>query len=214
MEDLTKKRKTALDLELEQYQSKIKLLDQAKLQKELEKLEKKCSGNFVNANTGKVVTLDILNNAEQKNRLYVRKNIMSTTKWIGYLVKHIGEDYAVTWQHINATFVSKNILPDWINTRLENSADTSFLDTLSLKGLKLYNKYLICIANMVIFEKYDLSDATQQAKYHQFAIMDELQDQSLFDVYILPKTWKTLYKTIMKQKFCKDQLELINNKTI
>lgn len=203
--DFDRPRKTQLDLELEEYENKVQSFSEDQIEKELEKISKKLVVNFRPQHSNKKVPVDISNNSEQKNRLFMRNKLMETTKWIGYIVKKVEGDYSIIWRQINATFVSKNILPDYDSTKLQLPDGVKFMDTLSLQGLKMYKKFLMCFANAVLFENSKIEVATKKAKYIQFALMEDLPNEKLFDELVLPKNWQTAYKTIMKQKFCMER---------
>ena len=105
---------------------------------------------------------------------------------------------------INATFSSRTINPDFNNLRLALDEGVSFMDTLSLEGLKMYKKFMVSIANSVLFEKDTFEVATKKAKNLILALNNEPTDSHFYAKTILPKTWKTYYKYVMQQKKCID----------
>ncbi|MGN1222040.1 MAG: hypothetical protein ACI4TT_02265 [Christensenellales bacterium] len=200
-------KKTKLDLELEEYSKKINSLDKEKLQKELEKLNRKLVVPYVTVDTYEIDNKDISKDATEKNRLYMRNVTSSTAKWIGYSIQQSGRDFSSTWNLINATFSSRTINPDFNNLRLALDEGVSFMDTLSLEGLKMYKKFLVSIANSVLFEKDSFETSAKKAKNLILALNEEANDLHFYSGTILPKNWKTYYKYIMQQKSCLDCLK-------
>lgn len=199
--------KTKLDLDLEQYGIKVSKMSASKLFDELEKVESKMVVPFIDPKTYDVVNINIKDDIEQKNRIYMRKVISSATKWIGYAIKKCDCDYADVWKTINATFVSPNVMPNYNSIHLAVDEGQSIMDCLSLEGLKLYKKFLLSIANKVVFENQKFGYAVKQSKYLQMAICDDNFDDVAFDRYILPRTWQTYYKYEMKQKMLKTEIK-------
>lgn len=204
-------KKTKLDLELEEYVKKINDFNKDKLQKELEKLDKKLVVPYVSAKTYDIDNKDISKDATEKNRLYMRNITSSTAKWIGYAIQQTEKDYSSTWSLINATFSSKTIKPDYDSIRMALDEGVSFMDTLSLEGLKMYKKFLVSIANSVLFEKDSFESSAKKAKNLILALNEEANDTHYYAGTILPKNWKTYYKYIMQQKSCLDCLKQKNN---
>lgn len=210
----TDKKKTKLELDLENYSEKIKTYNYQKLEHELDKLNKKLNVQYINANNYDIITKDISDNAQEKNRLYMRKMTSETAKWIGYAIKEKDDDFSSVWNLINATFASRTINPDYSDVRLALDEGVSFMDTLSLEGLKMYKKFMVSIANSVLFDNKDFDQAVKNAKNFIIALNERFGDDHYYSDTILTKNWQTYYKYTMQQKSVKDYLKICDKNNL
>lgn len=205
--------KTKLELDLENFEQKIKDYSEEKLKKNLLDINKKL---FVKYNLhNRIIELDISSNAEQKNRLYLRKKMSKTTKWVNYMLNKRLIDFSDGWNYINAVFVSKDANPNYASDKMPYLSN-SFLATLSLKGLSEYNKYLTLIVDEAVFKNQPFKKSVNFAKI-TLLDMGNVHNNSYYDNLKLTDGWKTAYKNVMKQKILLNELikreeELITEK--
>lgn len=192
--------KTKLELEIDKFMGELSGYDVEKLKKELEKVNKKLVVPYANVDTGIVTEVDIKDDVEEKNRLYMRKVLCNTAKWIGFTIKKSGRDYAMIWNLINSTFSSRQVGPEFDNERVALGENIAFMDTLSLDGLRMYKKFLVSVANSVLYEGKCFEEATLQAQRLIKDLNDFYSDIYYYDDKVLPKNWQKYYKYTMKQK--------------
>ena len=205
-------KKTKLQLDIEEYGKKIKMYTKEKLEKELEKLNKKLVVPYIAFVDCETVSKDISNDCQEKNRLYMRKLTSETAKWIGYAIQQTTQqDFSNTWKLLNATFVSKTVQPDYYNFKLDVYEGASFMDTLSLEGLKMYKKFMVSVANYVLYDKLDFESSVKKAKQLVIALNDKMTDDHYYSDKILPNNWQIYYKYVMQQKECLNCIKELND---
>ena len=195
--------------QVDKYIKLIQFYDKQKIASEFVRINSKLAVPFVDAQTSNDVGVDISNDAEQKNRLYVRRLSAKMAKWVNSAIQLKKLDYSKTWQMINATYASPTMYPDYDSKRIVLGNRYSFADTLSLKGLMMYNKFLLSIANSVLFDDRSFLTAVKLAKVMVFP--QKFNEDKLYDNKILPKNWPSYYKYAMQQKALYTRLSQMEN---
>ena len=202
-------KKTKLELGLEEYSKKIERLDEENLEKELSRVNKKLVAVYILTDIFQPESRDISQNSTEKNRLYMRKVTSEISKWVGCAIKQTNNDFSGAWRLINATFVSQTTSPDYKNKRIKLYEGVPFMDLLSLNGLQMYKKYMLSIANSVLFEKKPLDMAIQNAKKIVMALNEFPNDLHFYADAVLPRNWQTYYKYAMKQKIVLNKIKTL-----
>lgn len=202
-------KKTKLELQLEEYRKKVKTMDYDRLVQEKEKIDKKLVVPYISLRKYNIENIDIANNAQEKNRIFMRKKISAVTKWVNYVISNRNLDFAYMWSQIDAMFASDNFVVDTNNKRLKLLNGVSFKDTLSLKGLAKYKVFLQSFVDNCLFKnEKNINKAMLDAKEVEMSLTKKEDRELLFDNKALPKNCDKYYENIMRQKAVCEEMKL------
>lgn len=146
-----------------EYSESLKDMSIDQLNAEREKLHKKMTTKVLHLGTYSYTEkeVDISNNSEFKNRLYVRHKLKLLVKMINIELKNRKLNYQEYWKKISDFFRTKTSAPSYAYMELDKSA--TFADRLSLDGIILYKKYLLFLYDAMSNEGKKVVESMNQA---------------------------------------------------
>lgn len=192
---------------LTDYKKEIELLSESELLAKKEGLKAKQTVNYVYVGDGYYSNkkINIADNPDAKNRIYMRKKVAFASAMINSFLKQNCEDYAPYRAYINDHFIQTTNIPSYATANLHGKSVT-FADKLSLKGMVAYNRYLL-----LIYDNLQKGASFVEAVYiavGEEAEIDRDFDRSRFYTrYFLPKSIETVYTNLLKEKVINDKLK-------
>ena len=205
------KENLTVSINMNDYQKKIENYDFNKLLAEKEKILNKQNVSYTYVSLGSYYTqqINISENPDEKNRIYVRKKVAMLSKIISGQLSSFAVDYASYWKYINDEFLKTTSDPDYVTARLQGKT-VPFADKLNLQGLTAYKRFLVV-----------LSDNLEKTPYFNFAVQNALDaeieyDQDLnrdkfYTRYFLPQSIDSIFKNLMKEKIVDNRLKELGN---
>lgn len=194
--------------EMSDYRNGLINFSVDEIRKKFDKVQEKLSKvNYITP-SGYNKVVDISHNFEEQDRIQLRFELMINTKRISGLLRRRNVDYDIGWSMINRLFLNPNDSLNGISDELDRikRIGVSFIDTLTLDGLKAYGNYLTDVYNNTMFEGMKIIPGAVEACKYAFAEFPE--DAEVRASLYLPKNFETLNKNIEKCKIL-SEVEMI-----
>ena len=195
---------------LTEYKNQIENYSEEELKNEQQKLHEKMNINYLCLGEGfySVKKINIANNPDEKNRIYVRKKVMFLSALIsGHLGDYV-EDYAPYRNYINQTFMDAIYVPEYATVNLKGKT-VAFADKLSLKGMIAYKNYLMFLYDNMKTKNMEFREAVYMALCQEMEVDANLDRNKFFSSKFLPKSINTTYQNLLKEKVINEKLKTI-----
>ena len=194
--------------DMTEYKNQIKNYDEEELRKEQQKLHEKMNINYLCLGDGyySVRKINIADNPDEKNRVYVRKKVMFLSALIsGHLGVYV-EDYAPYRNYINKVFMNSTHFPDYVTVNLKGKS-VAFADKLSLKGMIAYKNFLMFLYDDLKNKDLGFKEAVYFALGQEIDVDGNLDRNRFYSSRFLPKSINTTYKNLLKEKVINEKLK-------
>lgn len=195
-----------VSLNMREYREKIETMSVKQLLKEKEKVEKHLTVNyiFMGPNYYSVGQVNIKDDPEEKNRIYVRKKVAIITKMISGQLNQYTTDFASCWNFINKKFLETTSYGDHVTAILKGKS-VPFADKLTVKGLTAYKKYLLVLSDN-LGKDMNLIPAAQDAIDTEYYADANLDRTKFYSRKYLPSSIDAIFKNLIKSKMVDEQL--------
>ena len=197
-------------LNMTDYLTKIEKMTKKQLLKEYEKIREKLVVKYLVTGLRNYFEQEenIADNAEEKDRIYIRKKLSAVVKMVSGQLSNFADNYSAFWKEINKTFIESTPYSRHANAILEDK-DIAFSNKLSLQGLQAYKKFLLVLSHYLQKTnsfQYSLSKAIE---CEVDADKDKPRD-NFYSKKFLPVSIETVYKNIVKSIVLEKQIKKIN----
>ncbi len=197
-------------INMSDYREKVEKMTANQLFKEQEKIREKLVVRYLIIGLKEYFEEEenIADNAEEKDRIYIRKKLSGVVKMVSGQLSNFADNYSAYWKEINKTFIESTPYSRHANAILEDK-DIAFSNKLSLQGLQAYKKFLLVLSHYL--EKtnsfqYSLSKAIE---CEVDADKDKPRD-NFYSKKFLPVNIETVYKNIVKSIVLDEQIKKVN----
>ena len=196
-------------INISDYLAKIKAMTKEQLLKEKEKLESKLVVRYLVTGLKNYYEQEenIASNAEEKDRIYIRKKLSAVVKMVSGQLSNFADNYSAYWKEINKAFIGSTPYSRHANAILEDK-EIAFSNKLSLQGLRAYKKFLLFLSYYLqktnSFE-YSLSRAIEC----EVDADKEKPRNNFYSKKFLPVNIETVYKNIVKSIALEEQIKKV-----
>lgn len=196
----------SVSLNMNEYKQKVEAMSVKQLLKEKEKIERHLTVNyiFMGPNFYSVNQVNIKDDPEEKNRIYVRKKVSILTKMISGQLNQYTTDFASCWQFINKKFLETTSYGNHVTAILKGKT-VPFADKLTVKGLTAYKKYLLVLSDN-LSKGINLVPAAQDAIDTEYYADANLDRNKFYSRKYLPASIDAIFKNLIKSKIVDEQL--------
>lgn len=195
------------------YKKKIEDFDYDKLQAERQKLLDKQCLNYIYmpiVTRYEVKRLNISDNPEEKNRIYLRKKVTMAIKDINAKLDDYVVDFSSCWRYFNEEFLKTTSNPYIATATLEKkSVPTS--DRLGLMGLRAYYHFLLFLGDAIEMYPSNFEFATQLALEKEQDVDAKFNRDEFFTRLFLPNNIDAIYKNLAREKCLNDRIKELGN---
>ncbi|MBO7508534.1 MAG: hypothetical protein J6T39_02705 [Clostridia bacterium] len=208
-------------INLTEFEQGLAGLTKEALLKEQEKLNKKIKLQYIVVNpvlpVYHVEEVNIADNPEQKNRVWLRKNVAFATGVLSGIFKEIGvssEEFSGFMGYVRDKFLETVYVPHIAEITLKGKT-VPLADKLTMSGLKAYRRYLLFLCDNLEHSCYvkggdnsmDFQIAVVDALAKEMEVDDDLNREQFFTTYFLPKSVDACYKNMLKEKTISEKLK-------
>ena len=208
-------------LNLTEFEQKIGKMSKEELLKEQEKLKNKIALKYIVVDPilpkYSVQEFDIADDVEQKNRVWLRKNISFVTNILQSKLKDIGvasEEFGGFMAYVRDKFLNTTEAPHYAEAKIAGKP-VSLSDKLSMTGLKAYRRFLLFLCDNLEHSCYvkngnnsmDFTVAVADALMKEKQVDKDLARENFFTRYFLPKSIDACYKNMLKEKTVAEKLK-------
>ena len=208
-------------LNLTEFEQKIGKMGKQELIKEQEKLKNKIALRYIVVDPilpkYSIKEFDIADDVEQKNRVWLRKNISFVTNILQSKLKDIGvasEEFGGFMAYVRDKFLNTTEVPHYAEAKIAGKS-VSLADKLSMTGLKAYRRFLLFLCDNLENSCYvkngnssmDFTVAVADALIKEREVDDNLNRENFFTRYFLPKSIDACYKNMLKEKTIAEKLK-------
>ena len=198
-----------VSLNMKEYRERIETMSVKQLLKEKEKVEKHLTVNyiFMGPNYYSVGQVNIKDDPEEKNRIYVRKKVSILTKIISGQISEYTTDFASCWSFINKKFLETTSYGDYVTAILRGKS-VPFADKLTVKGLTAYKKYLL-VLNDNLSKNMNMIPAVNDAINTEFYADNNMDRNNFYSRKFLPASIDAIFKNLIKSKIVGEHLSKV-----
>ena len=206
------KDKLVFALDMTDYQKKIENYDFDKLTAEKQKILGRMDVSYIHMGFGTFSTekLNIANDPDEKNRIYVRKKVAMISKIISGQLADYAVDFAPYWRYINEEFLKTTCDPDYVTARLQGKT-VPFADKLNLQGLTAYKRYLLLLSENLEKMMPYFQIAVQNALEVEMDVDQNLDRDHFYTRYFLPQNIDAVFKNLMKERAINKRIKEVGN---
>ena len=199
----------SVSLNMNEYKQKVGAMSVKQLLKEKEKIERHLTVNytFMGPNFYSVGKVNIKDDPEEKNRIYVRKKVSILTKMISGQLNQYTTDFASYWKYINKQFLDTTSYGDHVTAVLKGRS-VPFADKLTVKGLTAYKRYLLVLSDN-LSKNMDLAPAVKNAIDTEFYADADLARNKFYSRKFLPASIDAIFKNLIKSKIVDEQIKKV-----
>ena len=197
--------------EMSDYRNTINKYSLSDIRKKLNKVKEKLEKVEYITPSGYKEIRNISSDNEEQERIELRFELLLNSKRISGLLKKRGVSFDIGWNMINKIFLNPNQSLNDSCYQLEEIKEVgvSFMDTLSIDGLKAYGNYLTDLYNNTIFEGMKIIPSAQEAR--ELAFIEFPENAKIMAPLYLPNNWETVNKYINQYKILSEIEMIMNN---
>lgn len=195
------------------YQNKIENYDYDKLQTERQKLLDKQCLNYIYmpiVSEYEVKRLNISDSPEEKNRIYLRKEVAMAIKDVNAKLNAYVDDFSSCWRYFNEEFLKTTSNPYIATVTLEKKS-VPISDRLGLMGLRAYYHFLLFLGDALEIYPSNFKIAAQLALEKEQDVDTKFDRDKFFTRFFLPNDIDAIYKNLAREKCLNDRIKQVGN---
>lgn len=200
-------------VDMTNYQKKIENYDYDKLQAERQKLlDKQCLNYiYMPINTRfEIYRLNISDSPEEKNRVYLRKEVAMAIKDVNAKLNAYVDDFSSCWRYFNEEFLKTTSNP-YIATATLEKKSVPLSDRLNLLGLRAYYHFLLFLGDTLEMYPSNFKIAAQLALEKEQDADIEFKRDKFFTRFFLPNDIDAIYKNLAKENCINEKMKQVGN---
>lgn len=205
--------KITISLNMSEYISKIEEMPYDMLKKEYEKIKDRLKVTYTVLGKGYYIDkeINIANNPDELNRIFVRKEVSAISKIIsGQLLEFSKNNFDIYWKHINDTFMSTTNHPQYADADI-GQKNIPFANRLNVNGLLAYKRYLLALSDSIKHNTHLLVAITEASNEELYYDEEKLDRSDFYTNYFLPQNTEVALKNVAKLRIVREQMKKVGN---